>query len=172
MTENELFFKKLFNETHAKAFNFIKALSRDENIAYEVVQICFIKIWGNIDKFKQHPNPKALVFVSVKNTFLDEVRKQNRVNSLLTSMEDHKYLDITLPDTSEDHSSFSDTLKAVQLSLEKLPEHIQHIYKLYQFEEFTPTEIAKNLKLSVTTIRENIETAKTMLRRDLKKFRN
>ncbi|MBC9797189.1 RNA polymerase sigma factor [Sinomicrobium weinanense] len=170
--KNEIFFRKLFDETHGKAFNFLKALSRDENVAREITQTSFIKIWKHIDKFKDHPNPKALVYVTVKNTFLDEMRKQNRLNALLTSMEENEHLHHTIADTSGDSPVAGEAFAAVHSAIKKLPEHIQRIYTLYQFEELSPVEIADTLQLSVTTIRTNIETAKLFLRRELKKFRN
>lgn len=170
--KNEIFFKKLFEETHGKAFNFLKALSKDENIAREVVQTSFIKIWKNIEKFKNHPNPQALVYTTVKNVFLDEMRKQNRLNAVLTSIEENEHLNHTIADTGEDSSIAGETFTEVHRAIRKLPERLQRIYTLYQFEELTPLEIADTLQLSITTIRTNIETAKLFLRKELRKYRN
>ncbi|UGU16314.1 RNA polymerase sigma factor [Sinomicrobium kalidii] len=170
--KDEIFFRKLFDETHAKAFNFLKALSKDENVAREISQTSFIKIWKHIDKFKKHPNPQALVYVTVKNTFLDEMRKQNRLNAVLTSIEENEYLNHTIADTGNEGPASGETFTAVHQAIEKLPKRIQHIYTLYQFEELSPVEIADTLQLSITTIRTNIEMAKLFLRRELKNFRN
>lgn len=168
---NDIFFKNLFESTHGKAFNFVKALSKDENIAREVVQTSFIKIWKHIGKYRNHPNPEALVYVTVKNAFLDEMRKQNRINAILTSIEENSHLQYTIADTVEDVAIRGEAFTAVNRALDKLPQRLQHIYTLYQFEELTPLEIADTLQLSVTTIRTNIETAKLFLRKELRKYR-
>ncbi|RNL86271.1 RNA polymerase sigma factor [Sinomicrobium pectinilyticum] len=168
--KNDIFFRKLFEETHAKAFNFLKALSKDENVAGEITQIAFVKIWKNIDKFKKHPNPQVLVRITVKNTFLDEIRKQNRMNALPVFIEENEHLHQTMVDPIENDQNTGEACTAVHCAIKKLPERIQRIYTLHQFEELSPVEIADTLQLSVTTVRTNLETAKFFLKRELKNF--
>ena len=99
------------------------------------------------------------------------MRKQNRINAILTSIEENSHLQYTIADTVEDVAIRGEAFTAVNRALDKLPQRLQHIYTLYQFEELTPLEIADTLQLSVTTIRTNIETAKLFLRKELRKYR-
>ncbi len=160
------FFNKLFDKTHGKAFNFVLSMTKNKELTDDIVQLAYIKMWKQIEKFSNHPKPEALVYVTVKNVFLDEIKKynRNRVRALRLDNNDHQVQQ--LPATENNDSS--DIISLIHKKLEFLPARIKNIYNLYCFEELTPKEIAKKLKISRTTVQVNIETAERYLRQELK----
>lgn len=172
-SKKEFFFNNLFEKTHGKAFNFVKSLSNNEHIASDVTQAAFIKIWTSIDTYMEHPNAEALVFVTIKNMFLDEMRKINRLNTILYSIEDKKLTtnDLNTATTTESDYLENELFEIINKSLNKLPERIKEVYKNYLFKDIPIKEIAMDMQLSVSTVHSDINIAKRFLQNQLQDFK-
>lgn len=146
-SKKDFFFNNLFEKTHSKAFNFVKRLSNNEHIASDVTQAAFVKIWTSIDTYIVHPDAEALVFVTVKNMFLDEMRKINRLNTILYSIEDPKLInnDLNTATTTESDYLENELFEIVNKSLNKLPKRIKEVYKSYLFKDIPINEIAMDM---------------------------
>lgn len=166
----ELLFTKLFNQTHGKAFNFVFSLCEDKELTYDIVQTAYIKVWRQIDKFERHPNPEALLFVTVKNIFLDEIKKYNKKRSLHVPV-DQVNNNIPIDYETGQELNYRETKELISNAIEKLPYTLKKVYKMYFFDELTVLELAQQLQLSQNTIRTHIETAERFLRQELKILR-
>lgn len=172
VSENELFFNSLFEKTHGKAFNFVKKLSNNEQIAADVTQAAFIKIWLDLDTYMKHPDVEALVYVTVKHLFLDEMRKINRLNAMFCSVNDKDEMDryFAVATVCEKNYLKNELVEIITHCLNKLPQKIKEAYEAYLFKDIAINEIAKNMQLSVSTVSSYVKIAKRVLQKELKQF--
>lgn len=79
MKENKrLIFKELFDSNSKKIFNLCYGYSGDEDTANDLVQETFIKVWQNLDKFRNQANYSTWIYRIAVNTCLSYLRTAKR----------------------------------------------------------------------------------------------
>lgn len=172
-------FDQIFNKYKTTAVNLAFRFVRDREVAEDIAQEVFIKIYEK----KVHFEPKAKfstwLYRVVVNTSLDVLRKRK---FLLLSVDerienqkgDYKSLMEKLADphaTSPLRSLEEDELKMmVQREVEKLPEKLRLPILLSQFESLPHREIALILGISEKAVEKRIYHAKERLRKKLSKY--
>ena len=153
-----------FFKLHNKSLcYFAKRMVHDEEEAEDIVSECFLKLWERRRDFETAANIKSFLFISCRNACLDYLKhlkvksaaqqayfsqlKQSEETILYTIME-------------------SEFLEILSKEIDLLPEKCREIFKLIYFEGKKTDEIARELDLSVQTVRNQktraIELLKTV----------
>jgi len=177
ITKNfELGLLESLKEGDEKAFNYFfhlyyKSLSlfsfriiNDEDVAEEIVQDTFIKLWERHKDFSHPSALKSFLFTTVRNASLNWLRKQKR-ESLLVAQQ------IFLANTSEqpvlNTMIAAETYTEVHTAINNLPPQCSRIFRMIFFEGKDYPQIAAELKLTISTIRNQKARALTLLRQQL-----
>lgn len=130
--------------------------SRD--LAEDVLHDAFIKVFLNIEKYKQQAPIEAWIRRIVVNTALNNIRDHLKKRKNDTEL-DNSFLE--LKDESIDYSRLSveDMLSALQ----SLPEGYRTVFNLYEIEGYSHKEIAELLNISENTSRSQLAKAKKYL---------
>lgn len=143
-------FKEFYKENVFKLFQFAFAFVRDKEMSEEIVNDVFLNLWRNRSKISQIKNISVYLYVSVKNTAFNYLKKSNSKKTIdidgLSS--DHFYLS---PD--QEQILITDELKKrIEESINKLPPKCKLIFKMVKEDGLNNIEVAAILGISYKTV--------------------
>lgn len=156
--------KKIFNENFRYyyrplcmyALHYVKDIDSSEDI----VQDCFTEVWERKVSLEDVDNMRAYLYTMVRNRcshFLKEKSKQQVTNDeQLYEVED---------ETNEEEYEERSFLEAKMLTvIENLPERCREALLLSRRDGLKHEEIAKNMSVSVNTVKNHINKALKIIR--------
>ena len=148
----------LYDSYSSAIYGVILRIVRDEEIAEEAMQDCFIKIWN---KFEQYDSSKGRLFTWMiniaRNQALDQLRSSEvkRVNN--TDSIDDKFISPGVDSINPDTIGIHEMLK-------KLPSEQKKLIDLMYFEGYSQSEIAEEYGIPLGTIKTRVRSAMNQLR--------
>jgi RNA polymerase sigma-70 factor (ECF subfamily) len=139
---------KLFNK---RLIHFARVVTRSPDLAEEVVEDVFVKLWSNRHRIMEIDNLTVYLYVAVKNRSLNCISQKAR--ELIQGPFDD--LDIELGDMASDpHNQLVTTemMQKMQEAVESLPPRCKMIFKLVREDGLKYKEVADILNISVNTI--------------------
>ncbi len=165
-------FAVLLSEFQGKIFSFTFHFFRDRDLAEELTQETFLRVYRYIKRFNPEKKFSTWVYSIARNLCIDEQRKHQR--GLTVSMEDLPP-ETDFSDGEAHHLKDPATLVSrdeeshlVDEAVRELPEKYQTALVLYYYEELPYQEIAEVLDLSLNLVKVRIFRAKKMLLQILK----
>jgi len=139
--------------------------SRDE--AEDVMQEGFIKVFTNIDRFREEGSFEGWIKRIMVNTALNHYHKAQKMNSH-RNIDDIREVDIVEDDEPLTKTRFSQ--KEMLDAIQALPEGYSTIFNLYVFEKYKHKEIAEMLNISVNTSKSQLAKSRIYLKKVLAKM--
>jgi RNA polymerase sigma-70 factor (family 1) len=149
-------FKEIYSTYQRKIFSFAFYLTKSKDVAEEIVQEVFIKLWEKRQNLREDTLLLPFLKKVTQNHVLDTFRKANSDKQLQKKIFDN---------LASLHQVDADVLMEKQLekvylqAIEKLPPQKKIIYLLHRDEELTYEEIATKLGLSKNTVRNHMTEA-------------
>ena len=160
---------------HADAlYGFARYLSRDVEVAQELVQETYARALSAHAKFVRGTNLKAWLFRILRNTFIDQQRRE-RGNPLRTGMEaasegaTQQAATEWLRGDVEIDALRRLVVQDIEASLERLPED-QRSVVLLDLEGLSENDIASVMGCAVGTVKSRLARARASLRALLKEY--
>ena len=149
-------------------FNFALKMTGDPDDADDLVQETYLKAFRFFDKFEKGTNCKAWLFRIMKNSFINDYRKNSKepdkvdYEDIQNFYESVKSNEVQLQHLVEDGFStvFDDDITD---ALADLPQDFQTIVILSDIEGFTYEEIADFVACPIGTVRSRLHRARKML---------
>ena len=141
------------------------SLSHDHNLAKDIVQNVFIRVWQQRDKLKSEFAIQNFLYKLVYNEFIDQYRKSKSTMAI-----EKKYidaLDIILEE--DDKTGIEKLIKLVKREIENLPPKCKQVFLLSKQEGLTNIEIAEYLNVSIKTVEAQITKAFSIIRKKVGK---
>jgi RNA polymerase sigma-70 factor (ECF subfamily) len=152
----------------AALFNYAMRITGDSDDADDLVQETLLKAFRFFDKFEKGTNSKAWLFRILKNSYINEYRRQvkepNKVDyeDVQNFYENIKATDIKTQHYEED--AFNNLLDDnISNAVTKLPEDFRTVIILSDIEGYTYEEIADFVDCPVGTVRSRLHRARKML---------
>ena len=162
---------------HINALNsFALKMTNDMDDAGDLVQDTLLKAFRFFDKFEKGTNAKAWLFQILKNSFINNYRKNSREPNRV-DYEDVQnfYESIKADEVKTNHyenDAFSDVLDdEIAHALSLLPDDFRTIVFLSDIEAYTYEEISDFMDCPIGTVRSRLHRARKMLYK-LKKMKN
>ncbi len=161
-------FEQLVKKYLSPLYNFIFLFTHDRNIAEDLVQDTFIKVWRHIARFDQKRSFKTWIFTIAKNTTFDSFKKKQSIP--FSSFEDGEgkmtleVIDenVPLPDEILEKAEKTEDLDR---ALEKVPELYRALIVLAYREDFSLKEISEILHEPYNTIKSRHQRALQLLKK-------
>lgn len=147
----ELALAELYEIFYVKLVHFAKAMLHNKEVAEEVVEDVFVKLWVNRTNITTIENLTVYLYVAVKNNCLNFISK--KAKALITSPFD--FLDIEISDASpspQDIMITAEMMEQMQKAVEALPPRCKMIFKLVREDGLKYKEVSQILNISVNTI--------------------
>lgn len=154
----------LFDTYAPKMMAVCMRYTKNKMQAEDVLQMGFIKVFANLNKFSGKGSLEGWIRRIMINTSLDEIRKNKKfmtnqsVDEVGYKMGDSIGVDDALLE--------NDLLKLVQ----NLPTGYQTVFNLYAIEGFSHKEIAEKLGVSENTSKSQYSRAKKWLQQEINKL--
>jgi RNA polymerase sigma-70 factor (ECF subfamily) len=181
MEENELVrrsiegdeqaFGVLVKKYRTKVFNLAFGLTRDRDIADDLAQEVFIKVYYSLEKFKFKSAFGTWLYRIAVNHIRDHLRKVKKVKHI--SFEDiHKKSKLSEEESNrrEDSREKERRIQILHRALQMLPKKHQIILTLRDIQGHSYEEIGRILKLSPGTVDSRLHRARKMLREKIAPF--
>lgn len=159
-------FDKIYNEYRLRLCLYAYRLVNSIDDAQDIVQTVFLNIYEK-DKTLAHISSfKPYVYRAVHNACLNFIKKEKL--NVAHDIETHPEIYI-----SEDEDYLlkrieDELLWELLQAVEALPSRSKIIFKMSYVQKLSEKEIAKNLKISVNTVKSQKQRAKKLLREQLK----
>ena len=149
--EDETAFTQLYLHFGKKLILFAVSLVRSKEIAEELVEDVFVKLWANRRSIADIENITVYLYVAVKNKALNMLSQ--KAKALIAAPFD--YLDTTIDKFASDPYDLmitSEMMTRMLQVIETLPPRCKMIFKLIREDGLKYKEVAEILNISVNTI--------------------
>jgi RNA polymerase sigma-70 factor (ECF subfamily) len=146
--------------------NFALKLTMDQDEAKDLIQDTLLKAIKYKDKFFPSTNIKAWLYVIMKNTFINQYRRQTRKNDLVRNSSYHIKENIRASLHTNTSDSFVNN-KDIQKVIDELKDELK-IPFLRFVEGFKYKEISEELNLPIGTVKSRIFLARKEMVQKLK----
>lgn len=158
---DNMVFGQIFEKYHASMFRFAETFVFRAEVAEDIVQEVFIKIWEKPD-IQIERSLKSYLFLMVRNSCIDYLRalqvEDKRMRKLLEAQ--------ILSDTTD--LEFDDvTSEIIKRTINKLPEQCRQVYQLSVYDSLKYNDIALKLNISVSAVKVQMFRARKYLRENL-----
>jgi RNA polymerase sigma-70 factor (ECF subfamily) len=158
---DETAFRMIYDLYRKKISSFAFVLTKSEDMADEILQEVFVKLWLNRTKLVDVDNFNAWLHTIARNLVLDALKKIAREkNALLTwslSAPAHGY--------EADQVIFSkENEKILQDAVQQLTPQQQEVYRLSKIQGLKNKEIASLLGISALTVKNHLVNAMRIIR--------
>ena len=155
---DEIAYNRLFYRYHQQLGTHIFRITNSMDLAEEIVQDVFLKIWINREALSGVHNFKAYLFVISKNHTLNCLRKLSRQRHHLNICEE-KYM-MSLTADSEDSNSYHTILDQ---AIDRLPPQQQRVYLLSRHQRLRYAEVANRMNISHESVKKYLSIANTSI---------
>ena len=148
---NEQSLAKLYSLFSRRLHHFARVITRSPEMAEEIVEDVFVKLWSNRHKMEDISNLTVYLYVAVKNRSLNAVSKQAK--ELLHAPFDD--LDIETGQPVADPYTLlvtAEMMRSMQAAVEALPPRCKMIFKLVREDGLRHREVAEILNVAVNTV--------------------
>ncbi|PRZ00849.1 RNA polymerase sigma-70 factor [Marinilabilia salmonicolor] len=163
-------FESIYMDFYDMLFHLASGYTGNREIAREIVQDTFLKLWEYREQLNKKTNIKNFLYTLTKNSCLNHLKQQevisrNNRDYLITEL---KYKQEALAGFPDDSVGLEELMDMVEAAIEKLPEEVKITFKMNRFEGLTYRQIADHLDISPKTVEARISKALKLLRADLK----
>lgn len=141
----------LYQLLSGRLLHFAKLFTRSAELAEEIVEDTFVKLWINRATICEIENLNVYLYVAVKNRSLNAIAK--KAKALVSIPFDDLEIDTAQP--GPDPYSLlitSEMMKRMQQAVEALPPRCKMIFKLVRQDGLSYKEVGAILNISVNTI--------------------
>ncbi|WP_316793658.1 RNA polymerase sigma factor [Pedobacter frigoris] len=150
---DEIAFEIVFNLSHKKVYAYFIKKTASTELADELTQLAFIKLWCSKHTLNSGINLDTQLFRIAKTTLLDHFKKVAAEQRKLASF----YLDRSADQPPSPHAY--ETNQQLQTILNQLPPTRRQVFILSRIEGYTYSEIAELLSISPRTVEKHISLA-------------
>ena len=161
-------FKELFFSYHDTLFRFVLYKIQDDDIAEDITQETFLRVWNTRHKLKPNKAFFSLIAKISTNLCYDHFRHaevRQRHESLIP-VEQNK--NTNKPEEEILGSSLENEIQ--KIVEHDLPEKCRQVFILSRVENLSNNEISKKLGISIRTVENQVYRAIKILRKKLKNY--
>ncbi len=161
-------FRTKILENQLALHNYAKQLTRDTDRASDLVQETLLKAMRYESKFEEGTNLKGWLFTIMKNSFINDYRRNIKRNTFLDYTDNSFYLDSS-PSKVINSGEMRFIRHDLEIAIERLPTDLKYTFKR-NLEGYKYHEIAEELDIPIGTVKTRIFVARRTLRKMLTEY--
>lgn len=160
---DERAFRTLFELYRGKLYHFILSITDSPEAAEDTVHDVFLKIWVGREKLPAIDNLNAYLYMMCRNQAISGLRRMNKETLILAELRKEQLQ----PLEGVDSISQKEIRKFIQQAVDKLSPQQKKVFLLSRQDGLKHEQIAKELGISVNTVRTHLGKALEFLREDI-----
>jgi len=158
-------FSELYRLYYPKIFSFLLRLMKSRNVAEEITQEVFFRLWINHEVLNPEMSHDSYFFSIAKNIAINNIRKAEI---------EKRYYDETLQQSVEETDpeegmNFSELQELIDQAVDAMPPQQRLVFRLSREDGLINEKIAQKLNLSKRTVEKHISNSLKMLRKLIEK---
>lgn len=162
-------FKLLFDAFHGKLFELARYYSRSDEIAEEVVNDVFLKVWIGRKKLSDIKKIESYLFIATKNQTLSYLRSNKKELAFMSINRVELNVKLQIPD-AEKTLIDKELLHTFSESIRELPEKCGIVYRMVKEDDLSYKEVAKILNISLKAVEKHMGVAIKRIRNDINTY--
>lgn len=162
---NELAFYRIFHLYHHGIYRYAIKFLKSPDLAADVVQDVFMKIWETRSTINPSLPFKAFLFAVAKNHILNIIKRSLKEKSIRREIFKHA---ITSDNQCENTVILNDLTRFADMAIESLPPQRRVVFRMFREQGLDYRQIAHVLGLSTNTVRDHLSKASKAIRGFLK----
>lgn len=159
---NQEQFKYLFDTYFDAIRNYLYFRSGDSELATDIAQECFMRVWEKRNGFKDPPT-KALLYKIASDFFISRYRKDLIARTYVVNSKLNGEME-----SPEEILEYKELKSKYELALSRLSEKQRVVFLMSRTEGFKYSEIAERLNLSVKAVEKRMKNALGFLKEALR----
>jgi RNA polymerase sigma-70 factor, ECF subfamily len=160
--KDESAFEKVFKDNFKKLQSYAITIVGDENVAEEMVQNVFFKLWDRSEKINIQSSIAAYLYRAVYNESCNYLKHQ-KVKQGFLNYSKHAMSDISTEKASK-KVLVTELEQRIKNALNDLPEQCRTVFQLSRFEELKYQQISDTLGISIKTVEAQMGKALRIMR--------
>lgn len=160
-------FTMLYNLYADRLYSFALVQTKNKQMAEDVVQDTFLKLWNNRSNLNCYGNVQALVFTMARNLIIDAFRRKTANVDIESYLQQHEA--ISNATSPEDSLYFNETKVHIQQAKALLSSKECKIYEMSREQNMPIKEIAETLNLSPQTVKNYLTSTLKVFRSQLRR---
>ncbi|MHA4811423.1 RNA polymerase sigma factor [Flavitalea flava] len=156
-------FTLLFNNYWPRIYSSILVISKSATLAEDIVQEIFTRLWQEHEKAAEINDLSSYLFIAARNKVL------NRLSRVDVELAYQSYLLHQGQEPGKaDQVTYRELDQLVKSGMQQLPPQQQRAFQLSRFQGYTYEQIAEEMQISRSTVKDHIVKALAALRQYLK----
>ena len=157
-------FNHLFDRYGKRLFHFSIGYLKSAENAEEIVQEVFLRIWETRFELSAQKSIEAYLFTIARNGILNTIRKSKSEQAYLNYTKINSGKSVLL----DEELNFTELEEAYNQVIEQLSPRRKEIFLLSKAQSFSNVEIAKKMNISVKTVENQMTSAISEIRKNLR----
>jgi len=159
----------LYDMCFSKLMGVCIRYKKDQGEAASILNVAFLKILSNLDKYKQSIPFEAWIKRITINTIIDDFRKNRKVKELI------EYTDYRNYEAFKGHIAFNEAdqlfdAEQLEMLIKKLPNMSQKVFNLFAIDGYSHKEISEMLSISVGTSKWHLSFARKKVQEMMQQY--
>ena len=157
-------FNHLFDRYGKRLYHFSIGYLKSAENAEEIVQEVFLRIWETRFELSAQKSIEAYLFTIARNGILNTIRKSKSEQAYLNYTKINSGKSVLL----DEELNFTELEEAYNQVIEQLSPRRKEIFLLSKAQSFSNVEIAKKMNISVKTVENQMTSAISEIRKNLR----
>ena len=157
-------FTLLFNRYKHKLYSYLLSLTTSPQIAEDIIQDTFLKLWKDRASLKAIDYFNAYLFTMTRNLAINSFKRMARETAILAALQPQQNNPAA---TVADNLSLKEVEQLLHQTIQSLPPQQKLIYTLSREQGLKHEDIAHQLHLSSSTVRNHIVQALRKIRKKI-----
>lgn len=160
-------FESFFRALHEPLVRFAEGFVKDSQVAGDMVQEAFVRIWDGRDRLDPDQSLKAFAYRTVRNLCLNRIRDARTRETLLAERYEPPQGHLPAPDTASEARQLQILLTQW---IGELPDRQREALELSRFQGLSHEEVAAAMDVSPRTVNNHLVKALRALRDRVREY--
>ncbi|WP_353136540.1 RNA polymerase sigma-70 factor [Pseudopedobacter sp.] len=161
LESDEKAFLQIFNFYHKGILSFIQKYVHSNDMAKDLTQEVFVKIWECREKLTEVKSFKAYLYAVAKNHTLNALKKASRSQEIMGEIVDAYFIGTN---TTEEKILDKEYLYYLNKAIDQLPDRSKEIFKLCREQKKSYEEVASVMGISKNAVKNHMVFSMKQLR--------
>lgn len=153
---DEAAFLRIFEKYHSPLYLHVLRFAKSEDLAKDIVQEVFIKVWENKNALNAELCFKGYLFKMCKNRIINFLKRAARETAIQKELSYHAHI---ASNQLEENYTYSEYESLARKAIQLLPPKRQVVFRMCRLEGKDYDEVAASLHISKHTVRDHMAKA-------------